>query len=823
MADKTISIGFKVDGGADGLNTLTMKAGDLRKAMEATVTESKKMTEKLTNMSSIAVTVDSITRTIGDLQSVLGELSDAYAVQIEAETKLQTVMRERMSASEADIQSIKDLCSAQQQLGVIGDEVQLAGAQQMATFLNTRGALETLIPAMNNLTAQQKGLNATSSDTTNIANLMGKAMQGQTAALRRANITLSEAEEKSIKYGTEQERAAALAKVIEKNVGNMNEALAKTPAGQMKQLANASGDAKETLGAMIQQFMPMITQANQLAIGIANVVKMAKAFQLAVGWMQQLPATMAKGAAGVSLLGKSFTDAGARAKMMGIVAAGAMRTLKLAIISTGVGALIWGLGEGLSFIVGKLTETGNAANDASDGIKEMADGQNAENEAMQNATAQIQKHIAELKNWTGSKEEERKKVQELNGTYGELMGTFSTVKDWYDKLTESAELYAQQAVLSARAELVARRLAKSQESLNDFKKKYGDGTPPKGTTGDPKWNIKPIVNTGAIISSAQKNIDDAQKDLADIYAEMAENAKKLKTGKPAGAGAGGGGGGKTAAPELIPEGSIEYYQRKISELEKQIKLAVDPQSMAAMTAQVEEFKKKIARIEFEVWWMPRKDKWDDFYEELQDDAKKDPVTIPVKAKVETPQLTLDTSQFTKGVGTATDDSEALQKNLSRIADVARNAGSAFSSMGQAMESKELNIAGIVAQAIANIVAGYASATTQAGGQLGPWGWAAFALSGLAQTLAMISQIKNVTAFASGGIVSGPTMALVGEYAGASNNPEVIAPLDKLRKLLPDSEGARRIEVTGRLRGSDIELCLANRHRVGMASGRRSKV
>lgn len=822
MADKTISIGFKVDGGADGLNTLTVKAGDLRKAVEATVKETQRLKDKTESFASLSVGIDSITRTIGDLQRVMGELSDAYAVQIEAETKLQTVMRERMSASEADIQSIKDLCSAQQQLGVIGDEVQLAGAQQMATFLNTRGALETLIPAMNNLTAQQKGFNATSSDTTNIANLMGKAMMGQTAALRRAGITFNEAEEKAIKYGTEQERAAALAKVIEKNVGNMNEALAKTPAGQMKQLSNAVGDFAEKLGSYVQQWMPMITMMNTTVTAGLNVWKISSQIGGAMKAMFGIIRTQCTPAStSITVLGKSFTYAGVQSKVMASLVSGALRAVKIALISTGVGLAVVALGEAIGAITEKLTGVKQAANDAADGIKEMADGQNAENEAMQNATAQIQKHIAELKNWTGSKEEERKKVQELNGTYGELMGTLYTVKDWYDKLTESAELYAQQAVLAARAELVARRLAQSQESLNDFKKKYGDGTPPKGTTGDPKWNIKPIVNTGAIISGAQKNIDDAQKDLADIYAEMAENAKKLKTGKPAGAGAGSGGGSRTA-PELIPEGSIEYYQRKISELEKQIKLAVDPQSMAVMTAQVEEFKKKIARIEFEVWWMPRKDKWDDFYEELQDDAKKDPVTIPVKAKVETPQLTLDTSQFTKGVGTATDDSEALQKNLSRIADVARNAGSAFSSMGQAMESKELNIAGIVAQAIANIVAGYASATAQES-KGGIWAWIAASVSGLATTLAMISQIKNVTAFASGGIVSGPTMALVGEYAGASNNPEVIAPLDKLRGLLPEPDGIRRIEVTGRLRGSDIELCLAHCHRVGMASGRKSKI
>ncbi|MBL4828375.1 MAG: hypothetical protein JKY55_00545 [Aliivibrio sp.] len=46
-----------------------------------------------------------------------------------------------------------------------------------------------------------------------------------------------------------------------------------------------------------------------------------------------------------------------------------------------------------------------------------------------------------------------------------------------------------------------------------------------------------------------------------------------------------------------------------------------------------------------------------------------------------------------------------------------------------------------------------------------------------------------TPFAGGAIVSGPTLGLVGEYPGAQNNPEVIAPLDKLKKLIPPNEGA----------------------------------
>lgn len=55
--------------------------------------------------------------------------------------------------------------------------------------------------------------------------------------------------------------------------------------------------------------------------------------------------------------------------------------------------------------------------------------------------------------------------------------------------------------------------------------------------------------------------------------------------------------------------------------------------------------------------------------------------------------------------------------------------------------------------------------------------------GLAAVAAIIAAMASLPKFAKGGIVSGPTLAMVGEYAGASGNPEVIAPLDKLRGML----------------------------------------
>lgn len=202
---------------------------------------------------------------------------EAYNTQIEQETKLTTIMKQRMNATDDQIQSVKELAAEQQKLGVIGDEVQLAGAQQVATFLNETESINTLLPAMNNLLAQQNGLNATTSDAVNIGNMMGKVLQGQTSALKRVGISFSNAEEQVLKYGTESERAAMLAQVITNNVGHMNQALAQTDAGKQKQLANTMSDVKEQFGQAVMQiesvFLPLLSR---VVSGFAQIASMAQ-------------------------------------------------------------------------------------------------------------------------------------------------------------------------------------------------------------------------------------------------------------------------------------------------------------------------------------------------------------------------------------------------------------------------------------------------------------------------------------------------------------------------------------------------------------------
>lgn len=194
--------------------------------------------------------------------STASDFIEANKAQQEAEAKLAQVMRNTMGASNAEIESIKSLASAQQALGVVGDEVQLAGAQELSTYLSKKESLANLLPVMNDMVAQQYGLNATQESAVNIATMLGKVMDGQVGALSRYGYTFDEAQEKILKYGTEEERVATLAEVVGASVGGMNAALAATPEGKMQQLANRLGDIKERVGSIFQGIlvsaMPML-------------------------------------------------------------------------------------------------------------------------------------------------------------------------------------------------------------------------------------------------------------------------------------------------------------------------------------------------------------------------------------------------------------------------------------------------------------------------------------------------------------------------------------------------------------------------------------
>ena len=109
--------------------------------------------------------------------------------------------------------------------------------------------------------------------------------------------------------------------------------------------------------------------------------------------------------------------------------------------------------------------------------------------------------------------------------------------------------------------------------------------------------------------------------------------------------------------------------------------------------------------------------------------------------------------------------------------------------------------------------------TNAAAASGPAGIATLAPF-IAAAMGMVSgAFSAIPAFAKGGIVSGPTMGLMGEYMGAKSNPEVIAPLSRLQSML-DNGGGNNMNLSGEfvVRGQDLILALQRaektRNRIG---------
>lgn len=467
---------------------VTVDAEELGRAVRSVQDESEKAKRTIISWSEVSQAFDVLQNAISELQGVMTDLTSAYQVQLVAETQLQTIMRQRMGANDEMIQSVKDLCSAQQELGVIGDEVQLSGAQQMATFLKSKQSLDVLIPAMNNLIAQQNGLNATNQDAVSIGNMMGKAMQGQVEVLQRVGITFTDAQKQVLQFGTESERAAMLAQVITDNVGNMNAELAKTDAGKWKQTENYLGDIKEQLGAMVQQYAPTITFLSQATIAASGIGKLATSFYSVGKAMGITKAIAVAWNAVCSTLSSTGLRLNAIIKVCSATMRGAAvsaNTLKLAIqglmISTGVGIAIVTLTEAISAFMAKSDAAKLSAEEMADGMKSTGDAADDVKEAydssLKSTYSDLMAKYEKLKaGWKSLSTEQQKTawIKQNQGAFHDLrlkINDVTEAENIFNKKTDAVvDAFKQRAMAAAyAAKLTA--LYQKQIALLDKKQK----------------------------------------------------------------------------------------------------------------------------------------------------------------------------------------------------------------------------------------------------------------------------------------------------------------------------------------------------------------
>lgn len=947
------SVNFNIKLNVDGKEHLITASTNVRKlADELGIAESKGGgfgRAMAASMRDVSVLSANAMAGIQQLTSVMSEWTAAAQVQQEAETKLATVMRQRMAATDEDITAIKSLAVAQQELGIIGDEVQLAGAQQVATFLTERQALETLIPAMNNLIAQQKGYNATSADAVSVGNLMGKVMQGQVSALTRVGITFSDVQAEVLKTGTEMERAAMLAEVITANVGEMNAALAATDAGRAKQVSNAIGDLKERVGALFASVQPTITAVGQLGLALSALVTMTSGVKalgaafvvlgnsaLVVQTRTKLATVAMTAWHKAAVLCRAASIALTRALQGTAVSATAAKVaIKGLLLATGVGAAIAVLTSAVEYLMRRFDSAEDAADAFGRSIKGLTGFCKDAKQAYQSAAAEIETYRLKIDKARGSQQEEAALVSELNNKYGDALGRYSSLNDWYDTLTKSGQNYCQMLANEIQLQEYATQLAKlrSERDATTDKMKTASRvrvsvntnmspTPFAGVNDNVQTTKSEYDKLSERLGSINKQIDDINKKAAKLTTSPIKSSSlpapasvSASASSTSSKGARGAAVGDSQLRYLAQyeEGlrTINSIQAKINALKKEQgdADAAGAQKIQVQIDELESLKKSYTDVgvtgddaltEPETDWLAeyeggvrniaayeakiaslreqQQTATQEQYRLLEDEisaleAAEDAfrgVEDAAEEVAEQIRTISDIDAFkgiyggisgvVDGVGNIT---EALEDNktvwekvsgaisaclqvydsISRIIEIvdALTVASEASAAAKTAEAVATTVnatatdADAVSSAVATTAAAAEVATTKALVQVYAQLAAArfmaahasipfvgFATgSAFATSSTALIQAVGLMPFAKGGIVSGPTLALVGEYGGAANNPEVIAPLDKLRSMMSETGGGGSISL--RVRGRDLVGVMANETRIGSRSGRRTNI
>lgn len=605
--------------GKEQLVTASTSAKELRDNLDAAKSSAAKFREKMITVNQTVAALQNASSAINGLRDTMAGLTASYNAVQQANTQLTTVMRQRMAATEEDIKKVNEVIGAQSKLGVIGGTIQKTGAQQIATFLKEKGTLEQLIPAMNDLLAQQKGLNATQEDARSVANLMGKAMTGQTSALRRVGITFSEAQENIMKYGTEQQRAAMLAQIITDNVGHMNAQLGKTDAGQLKQAEMQFAAIKVQIGELVSKWLPKITFAAQALTIVNSMISLGNSIK---------GATMVIANFGITTKAVNAVCIGFRASVVGLTAVTRVMqaaftgatigatTLKVAIrglmIASGVGIAIVALTEVISAFSSKSSEAKDKADEQTEAMKEMNSAadevKNAYDSTLKSTYSELMSKYDKLKEGWKSLSTEQQKVQWIKqnqSVFDELrlkIDSVSEAENIFNNKTDAVvEAFKQRAMAAAYAAKLTALYQKQIDLLDKKKKvtksisddaknsgrnaKEGDIVPENwrneryGKVGnDGEWRFTKIgaeryngtnVSGNKQIYSIDKSLNAVNQEITDTQKQLAENLETNKgfitAGKPVGNIA----NNTTNTPSAVePKTYIEKLQAQLSAAQK---------------------------------------------------------------------------------------------------------------------------------------------------------------------------------------------------------------------------------------------------------------
>ena len=260
------------------------------------------------------------------------------------------------------------------------------------------------------------------------------------------------------------------------------EGMGSTGEAVTQMLKNKFAVFSDLIASVTSGIQPFLDFGAGLLATAANVGLLAATYkQLNV--QQTLVATRAKLASvAMVTLGLRGKSAAAVVRVFGSAMKGgaySATALKIALrgllIATGIGAAIAALTTVIEYFVSSTddaTESTNKFLDAEERAKREAEQldqlRKQEASTLTNTRAALEINISKLKEFNGTKEQEKKLVSEMNDTYGDTMGYFSSVADWYNALISNSEAYCRQMVIEARTRMLANQIAEKEQETHDL-------------------------------------------------------------------------------------------------------------------------------------------------------------------------------------------------------------------------------------------------------------------------------------------------------------------------------------------------------------------
>lgn len=662
--------------------------------------------------------------------------------------------------------------------------------------------------------------------------------------------------------------------------------LSSTGAAKLQLINNKLGEYSDMLQSSIGNVLPYINVAAQMATGAAAAVSLSKSFNLL--------AVSSKLARTVIAMFSPIIEV-CSATMRGATVSAT--TLKLAIrslmISTGVGIAIVALTEAINYLMNSSDDAAKSVDNLSEAEQRAKIAHQQTSQQMASVRSEMMQNIAALKNFKGSKEQEKAMVQQMNTKYGEAMGYYSTVSQWYQALTANSKAYCNQMINEITIRNLANQAADLQQQRYDYThdkngrtKKFSAENQKekvKAQKGDPGAFLQGGVWYRYMPKAGTSQKAEADKVVTNLY-QQEQNIKKrmealvkqnqnisykhtagysatpppLNTSTGSTGNAGGGGNTNTGNTPAVTEdkkaleGSIDWYEEKINEKQKELNATADKATVRALNAEMEGLQRQLYMLKVDVGIeeVPKLDVKTfasnltaQLNEEIEAERQKlldKPLVINTEMEAKerdndhiSSLFNIDVSNFESvrtGLADINGISDSTAKGMAVAGASCEMLGSALQQLGGDSAAAK---AGMMAAAIGQFVLSFAQAMSTCKTWID---WLAFGISGTAQLTSIISTISQ---FATGGIVGG-NQTSGDKVLVRVNSGEMILNAAQQARLFAIANGAAvqgvsvntaglqgigggisaTLGINGRLRGRDIVMAVANETR---SNRRRSNI